>query len=342
MLSALGWLYGKIIDTRNSHYEKGTLKSFSLGAPTISVGNITVGGTGKTPLVSVIAKLLAERGEKVCIISRGYKRENEKELVVVSDGKKILTDVKKAGDEPFELARKLLGKTIVISDSNRIRAGRFAKENFDTTAFILDDAFQHLRVKRDLDIVVIDATNPFGNKKTLPSGTLREPLSNLRRADLIVMTRTNLVEDVGNITNEIRQHNEECEIITAKSQISNISEIFDFHSGNRSDLVKPGGSAISFCALGNPGNFFQQLKNEGILPAATKAFPDHHDYRQKDIDLLSSLASDYSADHFLTTPKDAVKLAEFKFEFPCYVVESKLIFENEKRLRSQIYTVLNH
>ena len=184
----LGWLYGKIANIRNSFYEKGIFESFSLGVPVISIGNITMGGTGKTPLVAYVAELLDRKNETVCIISRGYGRSNPGKRVLVSDGKALLTGPKNAGDEPYELAQKLLNKAIVISDADRVAAAAWAKEEFDVTVFVLDDAFQHRTARRDLDIVCIDAMNPFR--------LLREPLENLARADAIVITRSDLAEDI--------------------------------------------------------------------------------------------------------------------------------------------------
>ena len=169
---ALSWIYGRIAGWRNALYERGTLRSFALGAPAISVGNITVGGTGKTPLVAFVARVLAEQGEKACILTRGYGRENPKERVLVSDGRKILVEPKIAGDEPFELAAKLLGRAIVVADANRVAAAQWARGKFNVSVFVLDDAFQHRRARRDLDIVLLDATNPFGNERTLPFGRL--------------------------------------------------------------------------------------------------------------------------------------------------------------------------
>lgn len=318
-----GWLYGAGMKIRNSLYAKGIFKSEDLKVPVISVGNITVGGTGKTPLVAHIAEILADKGEKVCVLSRGYKRENESKRVVVSDGENIFATVKEAGDEPFELAKKLLGKSVVIADANRAAAGKWAREKFGITAFVLDDAFQHLKVKRDLNIVCIDATNPFGNGKIIPAGILREPLENLRRADAIVITRANLVEAISNL----------------KTRISNVTSAKIFVSKNRISAKCKVQSAKyfgAFCALGNPQNFFAQLKQEGFKIVFTKTFPDHHFYTQKDIEELEKEAGKNGAESFLTTAKDAVKLSDLKFEIPLIIAESEIVFDDETAFRELI------
>jgi len=193
MLGAIGKLYGFVANVRNTLYDRGVFKSYPLGARTISIGNITTGGTGKTPVVAYVANILAESGEKVCILTRGYGRQNPRDRVLVSDGTNVLVDALTGGDEPVELARKLIGKAIVVADANRVSAAEWAKENFGITAFVLDDGFQHRRAKRDLDIVCIDATNPFGGSRMLPAGTLREPPKNLARANAVIITRSDLV-----------------------------------------------------------------------------------------------------------------------------------------------------
>ncbi|MGI8669463.1 MAG: tetraacyldisaccharide 4'-kinase [Aridibacter sp.] len=339
MLTPLGWLYGKIINARNSFYENNRLKSFSLGVPTISIGNITVGGTGKTPLVAFVAEILSEKGEKVCIISRGYKRENENKRVLVSDGEKILADVREAGDEPFELANKLLGKVFVMADANRVEAGLWAKEKFGITAFVLDDAFQHLKVKRDLNIVTIDATNPFGNDKTLPAGILREPLENLNRADLIIITRANLSEEIQKLKLKIKNYNPNCPIITASNEASHLTELKDFNKILTTHHLPLTTHYLAFCALGNPENFFKQLRIENFKLIQTINFPDHHFYNQKDIENLEASAQNNNANAFIITAKDAVKLKDLDFSLPCYVAHSKLVFDDEKKLREMIYAV---
>lgn len=339
MVSPLGWLYGKIINQRNASYDRGTLKSHYLGAPTISVGNITVGGTGKTPLVVHIAEILAEQGEKVCIISRGYKRENEKEQVLVSDGKGVLADVRKTGDEPFVLASKLTGKAVVIANPDRVEAAKWALDNFEVTVFLLDDGFQHRKAKRDLDIVVIDATDPFGNLEPLPSGILREPIENLARGDLFVITRGNLVESVSEVVSEIRKHNQSSPIILSENVTAKTTRLSDFISGTACDDEYIRTKCLAFCALGNPENFFNQLKKSGFEVSSTRAFSDHHSYLQRDVEKLEKIALQNSAEAFLTTAKDAVKLRELEFNIPCFVVESRLAFDNEKKLREKIYAV---
>ncbi|MDQ3800806.1 MAG: tetraacyldisaccharide 4'-kinase [Acidobacteriota bacterium] len=351
-LSPFGLLYRAVARARNSLYEKGVFKSCSLGAPTVSIGNITVGGTGKTPLVARVAQILAGDGNRVCILTRGYKRENPGERVLVSDGEKILADVKKAGDEPFELACKLSGVSAVavIADRNRAGAGIWARENLGITAFVLDDAFQHRRVRRDLDIVCVDATNPFGNGKILPGGILREPLPNLKRADAIVITRANLVEAerIAELKRRLSQINPDGKIFVSENKISNLINLKEFpakaQSGEGAEsaaiLTSGGRQAASnyaaFCALGNPESFFEQLRREKFNLIFTRVFRDHHRYTQKDVDEMEREAAAGGAQIFLTTAKDAVKLKDLRFSVPCRVAEIELIFDDEKSFRNLI------
>ncbi len=337
-------LYETIIETRNYLYEKSVFKAHSLGVLVISVGNITVGGTGKTPLVAFIAEILAENGEKVCIISRGYGRKNPKKRVLVSDGENVLTNAKLAGDEPFELAAKLMGKAIIIADANRVSAGNWARKKFGMTAFVLDDAFQHRKVARDLNIVTIDAANPFGNEKMLPAGILREPLKSLKRADAVVVTRANLSEDIANLKLQIKKYNANCSIFVAENKVSNLINISEFHkpvqsltSSAEKQRTKAEGqrtTSLAFCALGNPNNFFEQLKRENFNTTATQTFPDHHFYTPDDVKKINKKAHESDAQILLTTAKDAVKLKDLHFDMPCFVVESEMFFDNEIEFRN--------
>lgn len=331
ILSPFNILYGSITKIRRIFYQKEFLKSIDLGVKTISVGNITVGGTGKTPLVGYIAEKLIEKGEKVCILTRGYGRANPKERILVSDGEKVLADARDAGDEPFELANKLGGKAIIIADAKRSTAGKWAREKFGVTVFILDDGFQHLQVKRDLNMVLLDATNPFGNEKLLPAGILREPLQSLERANVVVITRANLVKDISAIKEKILKFNPGCKIFVSKNYFGKAVKLKEFFAANPNE---PQASihnlkSLAFCGLGNPDSFFLQLRTEHFNLAYCRTFPDHHIYTQSEIQKIERDAINKGADILLTTAKDAVKLTHLRFNLPCFVIENGLTFEDE-------------
>lgn len=336
MLRLLGTIYGVGVELRNALYDRGVLKSHSLGARTISIGNITTGGTGKTPLVAYVAEILAEAGEKVCILTRGYGRQSSGR-VLVSDGENVLVDARTGGDEPVELAGKLLGKAIVIADADRVSAAAWAKEKFSSTVFVLDDGFQHRRAKRDLDIVCIDATDPFGNEKMLPAGRLREPIENLRRADAIVLTRTNLVDDLTPLQAKIEILCPGVPVFLSRTELA--SE----ESGSSVALLDLGLSAFAFCAIGNPEAFFEAIRRRGYSLVGTRAFPDHYYYTEKDLSELENEAHECGAHVLLTTAKDTVKLDELplrsdarEFSVLCYRAEVQTEIENEERFRDLI------
>src|SRR5688572_23023253 len=248
ILPPLSALYSAVTRTRVSLYRRGTFRTTKLDRPVISVGNITTGGTGKTPLVERIARTIKKPGKKVCILTRGYGREEPRRQVVVSDGQTILATPAEAGDEPYLLATKLLGSAAVICNADRISAGRYAIESFGTDCFILDDGFQHLRLARDLNIVTIDATNPWGGGQLLPYGRLREPLSGLRRADCVVLTRCDQAENLDALDAEIR------------ALIPRLPTSI-FHSTMKPvRSLLPTGPVAAFCAVGNPTAFFRQLQ----------------------------------------------------------------------------------
>jgi tetraacyldisaccharide 4'-kinase len=322
MLRAAGWLYGKIADIRNSLYDRGVFKSHSLGARTISIGNITTGGTGKTPLVAYVAEILAENGEKVCILTRGYGRESSGR-VLVSDGEKVLVDAHTGGDEPVELARKLIGKAIVVADADRVAAAKWAKEKFGITSFVLDDAYQHRRAKRDLNILCIDATDPLGNNQMLPAGRLREAVINIKRADVVAITRTELVPDIEVVRWIVEEANPRAELFRLKTRIVD----------DPTDVA-----CLAFCGLGNPNNFFELLRSSGYELRATTSFPDHHRYTQSDITSLESKARLNGAEILLTTAKDLVKLDGLKFELLVKVIEIRVAIDDENRFRDLVIT----
>lgn len=340
ILSPLGKIYRLATGLRNQLYDRGVLKSASLGARTISVGNITAGGTGKTPFVGLVAQILFEAGEQVCIISRGYGRKNQKMQVLVSDGHQILADAENAGDEPLELARKLIGKAAVVSDANRIAAAKWAVENLDSTAFVLDDGFQHRRAKRDLDILLVDATNPFGNGHMLPCGILRESISGVERADAIVITRSELAENCAEVESKIRIHNSHAPIFRSTTNIARIVELSSFRSNSTEIVSLVSGRAFGFCGLGNSGSFYAMIRREFSATSVTlvgeQSFDDHHFYTLQDIESLNRAAKKSSADFFLTTAKDAVKLENLKLSIPCYVIEIEPKIDEAEKFRELI------
>ena len=253
-----------------------------------------------------------------------------------------MANAKQSGDEPFELAQKLLEKAIIVADANRVSAGNWARETFGITAFVLDDAFQHRKVRRDLDIVTIDATNPFGSGKTLPSGILRESLKNLKRADVIVVTRANLSKDVSNLKIQIRKYNSVCPIFTVENKISGLISLEDFPAKQSSQSLeeKQKIKSLAFCALGNPNNFFEQLKREKFNLVRTEKFSDHYFYKQTDVEKIEKKARENGAEILLTTLKDIVKLKDLQISLPCFAVENKLIFDDETRFRDLLKMTL--
>ena len=330
ILPPLSVLYNAVTRTRLSLYRRGTFHSTKLDRPVISVGNITAGGTGKTPLVEWVARTLAAAGKKVCILTRGYGRDHPDRMVIVSDGRKPLATPAEAGDEPFLLATNLAGVAAVISNANRVAAGNEAIKQFGSDCFVLDDGFQHLRLQRDLNILAIDATNPWGGGNLLPYGRLREPLSGLSRADVIVITRTDQVKDLDAIQTEIRKHAPNIPVFQSHMRTSRITPLSDSSGA----LVPP---VAAFCAVGNPQSFFNAVPYE---LAFEKSFADHHRYSQSEIDLLIDAATLAGANSLITTAKDAVKLRSLSFALPCYVLEIEPQIENTDQLIQLIKSVL--
>lgn len=330
MLNGLSWLYGKIIDSRNSFYSRQLLNSQKLPAATISIGNLTVGGTGKTPLVKFLAEYLSGKGEEVCIISRGYKRRDESKRVLVSNKDSLVADLEDSGDEPYELASDLLGKCIVIADRNRVKAAEWAARTFDVSVFLLDDAFQHRRAARDLDIVVIDATNPFGDGRLLPAGILRESAAGIARADLAVITRADHADDIDNLIGELKELAPELPVFKCSNRIEGLEPLKGATYPAHPDGFSRSSSVFAFCGIGNPGNFFEHLVRNDIAVAGFKAFGDHHFYKQSDVALIERKCSEAAANSILTTSKDAVKLDPEWFSVPCFVCKNGLRFENRK------------
>ncbi len=333
LLTPASALYRAAVRTRLILYRRGLLTTRSVPAPVISVGNITTGGTGKTPLVSWLASHLANSGERVCILTRGHGRTNMSQQVLVSDGSRLLAEAPEAGDEPRLLAEDLLGGAAVVSNANRFEAAHWAIENLRSSVFILDDGFQHIALARDLNIVTIDSMQPWGGGM-LPRGHLREPLQCLERADVILLTRSNLVQQIDLIRSEGQRLSKGKPVFLSQTRTKRLRPM-SLH-GRTSDvdnITAPPIQPISaFCALGNPDAFFSQLVADGHTIVNTKSFRDHHKYTQSDIDQLNQEAIARGAKALVTTTKDEVKLRSLDFKLPCYVLEIELVIENEPAL----------
>jgi tetraacyldisaccharide 4'-kinase len=334
VLPPLSLLYGAVTRTRLSLYRRGTFHTTKLNRPVISIGNITTGGTGKTPLVEYVTRLIASHGKKVCILTRGYGRKDPHLQVIVSDGYDVLASPSEAGDEPYQLATKLAGQAAVISSADRIAAGQEAIKDFGTEVFVLDDGFQHLRLARDLNIVCIDATNPWGGGRLLPHGRLREGLDGLSRADCVVLTRCDQVKSVEALRAQV------FELIDGRPIFeSQMRPVLVGPLKNGGETSVAPGRVGAFCAVGNPASFFESLTRMNYELAFEKSFADHHVYSQDEIDSLIQDAEQTGASALITTAKDAVKLRAMAFSIPCYVLEIEIVMDDAEALATLILEV---
>ncbi len=334
LLSPLGKIYGRLMTARNARYDQESFRTISLGAKTISVGNITTGGTGKTPIVKLIAEILAADGEKVCVLTRGYGRANASERVLVSDGMTVLVDAKTGGDEPVELASSLAEKGVVIvADRDRVAAAEWTRDRFGTTVYVLDDGFQHRRAKRDLDLVCIDATDPFGGGQVLPAGNLREPLSGLKRADVFVITRADQA-DTSRIETLLRESAPNAPILYAETRVVKLVEI-DGTDAKQRPPSQPENPFV-FAGIGNPQSFIGSLKKVGIEPAGQHFFQDHFSYNKKTILQIDRSAAEIGAGSLVTTAKDAVKLQHATFRLPCFIAIAETVIDDPEAFRSLV------
>lgn len=309
-LTLAGKVYGSALKARRDLYASGTLKSVSAAIPVISVGNLTVGGTGKTPLVELICRLLLAEGLKPVVISRGYRGRLEGKVEVVSDGGKIRLGAEDAGDEPLLMARRLPGVPVVIG-AKRAKAVAKAVELGLGDVAVLDDGFQHLALKRDLDILLVDAAKPFGNLHCLPRGTLREPRNALAYADVVVLTRANRVEatKLDALKRQIAKMNPKALVFGAAHEPEALVE------WPRGPAEEPKAIArkkvLAFAGIGRPEGFYECLRELGGVVAHTVDFEDHHPYSRDDVERIVHWARLTNAEALVTTEKDAVRLERF-------------------------------
>ncbi len=325
-LQALSWLFSAVAQTRLWLYRKRIFHDQPLGCLVVVVGNLTVGGTGKTPVVEKFARALRDRGRKVAILSRGYKSKSvplwqkwwwslthaeQPPPRIVSDGTTVLLDSEAAGDEPYMLARNLPG-VIVLVDKNRVKAGEYAIKKFGCDTLVLDDGFQYLPLKGRLNLLLVDKTNPFGNGHLLPRGILREPIKHLKRASYVFLTKSNGQRDP-ELEALIASHNPNVDIIEcahrprylqrfgAAIDAPDVREPLEFLKGRR---------VFAFSGIATPESFEKFIRDLGAKLVGRERFLDHYRFDKEDLAELFAMAKHERADCLVTTEKDAVRISE--------------------------------
>ncbi|MFB3903415.1 MAG: tetraacyldisaccharide 4'-kinase [Acidobacteriota bacterium] len=321
LLSLFTPLYRLAVQTRLRLYRSGILRSHHLPHPVVSVGNLTTGGTGKTPLVMYLAQALKQAGLHPAILTRGYKGTCERTGGLVSDGSQILLRPNECGDEAYLMASKLGGVQIAVGrtrhESARLIPGFGADSKL---VFLLDDGYQHLQLERDLNVLVLDATDPFGGGKLLPRGRLREPLSALARADLVIVTRAHLPFEQEAVETEIRLRNRLTKISYFYHDAVGLVEIRTGEKLSIRHLLLK--KVIALSGIGNPRVFLNDLSHYQMDVVQTFNYRDHHQFTDEDLQAVAAAARSLGADAVVTTEKDAVRLpARAAAGIPIYTVQ---------------------
>lgn len=335
VLHVFSILYGWAVIFKLSLYKYGILKQHKLACHVISLGNITVGGTGKTPTAQRLATIIRDMGYRVVILNRGYRAGWRGQIGLVSDGKKIYMTATEAGDEAYLLAKSLPRVSVVIG-SNRIITGEYAVNQLKADVIILDDGYQHWQLARDLDIVLIDSLNMFGNNFMLPRGTLREPLANLARAQVFLLTKVDQsTHDArGVIHSTLERYNGKALVVESIHKPRCFVEIEEWYKGIRMKEVPLetvcSKKVLAFSAIGNPSSFEQTILDIGVAEVCGIRYADHHDYTMAEMQYIMQRAVDEKAYALVTTEKDAVKIpAEFIHSdrpLPLYVLSIAVHF----------------
>jgi tetraacyldisaccharide 4'-kinase len=336
--SLLSLPYGGAVRARNRLFDSGFLKQQRIGCPVISVGNLTVGGTGKTPMVILLAGMLKDRGLRPAVLSRGYGGKNRADVLVVSDGNRVLAGPEEAGDEPVLIARRL-GDVPVLAGPKRVITGRYALEHFNVDAILLDDGFQHRYLHRDLDIVLLDSRQPLGNGFLLPRGPLREPPSALGRAEVIAFTRSGggHAEPIDERLPSILSGRVILRTCVRPTSLTT-------QDGEERPLsILQGKRVFAFAGIARPDSFRQTIESLGGIIAGFRAFPDHHRYRAEDLGRMESEAGLAKADILLATEKDLVKLSltrQLSSRVHGLAIETEVL-EGRDRLEAALRACLN-
>lgn len=297
--------YEQVVRLRNRGYDAGWLKVQRLERPVISVGNLTLGGTGKTPAVIALGKMLQGAGYSVSVLLRGYKGRHRGGPLPVSDGRRIRSDSGLAGDEALVIARNLPGALVTVG-KHRAGAGRWIESREAADLHLLDDGFQHRRLHRCLDLVLVDVTNPFGGGRMIPSGQLREPPQALRRADAVILTRTRPGQDYDPLIGELRRFNPKLPCFLSTQSVEPVA--CRTAREEKAEAPLSGCRALAFAGLANPQQFFDSLKRQGTELVQALPFADHHRYSIRELRAIGERCRELQVDAAITTEKDAENL----------------------------------
>lgn len=352
LLRIFSLIYGWGVEITLYLYKTGILRQHKLDCQVISLGNITVGGTGKTPTAQRLATIIRDMGYRVVILNRGYRAGWTGEVGLVSDGYKSYMTVTEAGDEAYLLAKSLPGIAVVIG-KNRILTGQYAVKELKADIIILDDGYQHWQLARDLDIVLIDSLNIFGNNFLLPRGTLREPLANLARAQAFLLTKVDQSRDDARdiIHGTLARYNDQALVVESIHQPKCFVEIEEWYKGVRITNVAldtiSNQKVLALSAIGNPTSFEQTIIDIGVAEVCGVRYADHHDYTMSEMQHIMQRAVDENVYALITTEKDAVKIpAEFihsERPLPLYVLSIAVHFtEGYEEFMGLIKDVAQH
>jgi tetraacyldisaccharide 4'-kinase len=318
-------IYAGAQRVRQALYRRGWLPVRKLNRPVISVGNLTLGGTGKTPLVIRIVELLRNQGRRPAVLSRGYRGDADAPVNVVCDGSGILLGPEAAGDEPVLIAQRFGAAVPVLTGPDRFLTGQYAIEQLGADVLILDDGFQHSSLHRDCNILMLDGQEPFGNGRVFPAGPLREPLSAIARADLICLTNNSS----GPVCSALLPWIENRPMVTVGFQPTAVLRL-DGKESSEPDSLR-GRRILAFCGIARPQRFRATLEGLGARVTAFREFPDHHRWSDAELERLQHETRTTGAECLVVTEKDAVKLATRAFGLPVFVLRLGLKFHAGER-----------
>ncbi|MBZ5534674.1 MAG: tetraacyldisaccharide 4'-kinase [Acidobacteriia bacterium] len=331
-------LYSAVINLRARLYEKGLLKTVKVNPRVISIGNLTLGGAGKTPFAMRVAELLRAQNLSVAILCRGYKRRSggRGAICLVSDGKKVFAEASQSGDEAQLMAQRLRDVSVVVG-SPKWRAAQWIESHLQVDWIVLDDGFQHLKLARARNILLLDGERPFDNGEVIPLGRLRESPHAVQRADIVVLVRSENSPPEPSIPGQLKVLCPSAELFSAHRKCIGVS-MTEGGSARPVEEIR-GKRLLAFCGIARPDQFLGDLRGQQLTVAQSLGFPDHHRYRPSDTRNIMFRALQCGADALITTAKDAINLPPRAFgNWPCFVFEIEMKVNDEARFLQSLLT----